>query len=96
VPEGAYGIKADDTALGTPTLEKYAPGYTWSANTVVRTVASNTIPYPTGTTVVAGQEAAGEANAGPVGSSYGRPSQTSAKGARRSERSRRKLGRKRS
>jgi hypothetical protein len=54
VPEGYYAIKADDTAIGTPTLDKYAPGYTWSANTVVRTVASNSYPYPPGTTVVAG------------------------------------------
>jgi hypothetical protein len=52
VPEGAYGIKADDTSLGMPTLEKYAPGYTWSGNTVVRSVAGNSIPYPPGTTVV--------------------------------------------
>jgi hypothetical protein len=54
VPEGSYGIKADDTALGTPTLEKYTPGCTWTNNTVQRSVASNTIPYPAGTTVVAG------------------------------------------
>jgi hypothetical protein len=54
VPEGSYGIKADDTSLGTPTLEKYAPSCTWTNNTVVRSVPSNTIPYPPGTTVVAG------------------------------------------
>lgn len=53
-PEGNYGIKADDTSLGTPTLEKYAPGYTWTENTVVRSIASNTIPYPPSTTIVAG------------------------------------------
>jgi hypothetical protein len=54
VPEGAYGIKSDDCSLGTPTLEKYAPGCTWNANTVVRTIATNNIPYPPGTTVVTG------------------------------------------
>jgi hypothetical protein len=53
-PEGWYAIKADDTAIGTPTLDKYAPGYTWTANTVVRSIASNNYPYPPGTTVVAG------------------------------------------
>jgi hypothetical protein len=51
VPEGYYGIKSDDCALGTPTLEKYAPGYVWNGNTVVRSVAANTIPYPPGTTI---------------------------------------------
>jgi Right handed beta helix region len=53
VPEGWYGIKADDTAIGTATLDKYAPGGTYASNTVVRTT-SNNYPYPAGFTVVAG------------------------------------------
>ena len=52
MPEGWYGIKADDTALGTPALEAHAPGYTWTNNTIVRSVASNNIPYPPGTTIM--------------------------------------------
>jgi len=53
-PEGYYGIKADDTSIGTPTLDKYAPDRIWTNNTVVRAVSSNNYPYPAGTNVVAG------------------------------------------
>ena len=52
--EGEYGIHSPDFSLGLPTLEHYAPGYTWRDNGVRSRMAETgrSIPWPTGTTIV--------------------------------------------
>lgn len=59
-PEGDYGIQGDNApGLGKAALDLYAPGYQWSANTLVRNPgglrsdgsAVGTIVYPPGTTM---------------------------------------------
>jgi len=49
---GEYGIAGDNTAVGTPSLEKYAPGYKFTGN-VIETTPVRPIPYPAGNTMVA-------------------------------------------
>jgi len=46
--EGEYGIHSSDAPLGTETLDKYAPGYVWTSNTVT-TWNYRWIQYPPGT-----------------------------------------------
>ena len=46
--EGEYGIHSPDAGLGTETLERYAPAYVWTSNTVT-TWNYRWIPYPSDT-----------------------------------------------
>jgi hypothetical protein len=52
IHEGLYGVIGEGCALGTPSLNAYAPNYVWANNTILRTKYTNNIPYPTGTTIV--------------------------------------------
>lgn len=49
--EGEYGIFSD-VGLGKVGLDKYAAGYAWKDNIIVRGTSGRNIAYPTGTTVV--------------------------------------------
>lgn len=49
--EGLYGIFSS-AGLGKSVLDTLAPGYVWTANTVVKWPNGRTIKYPDGTTVV--------------------------------------------
>lgn len=52
-PEGKYGIVGGGgPAIGKPTLDFYAPNYLWSNIKVLRTVRTDSITYPVGTTVI--------------------------------------------
>jgi len=50
--EGQYGITGDSTGLGIPALNRFAPGFTWSGNTILKGANGRMIPYPAGTMVV--------------------------------------------
>ena len=52
VSAGDYGITGDATAVGTPSLDKFQPGYVFTGNTIEKS-AARTIGYPTGNTIVA-------------------------------------------
>lgn len=50
--EGDYGIFGEVVGLGVVALDRYAPGYTWAANTIVRGSSGRNIAYPPSTTLV--------------------------------------------
>jgi hypothetical protein len=50
MPSGEYGIKCPEVAMGTPTLELYAPGYVWE-NMIIEVTTSYPVAWPPGTTL---------------------------------------------
>ena len=52
MPSGEYGLKCSETAMGTPTLDLYCPGYVWQDMTIHPDPGGQPMTWPPGTTIV--------------------------------------------